>query len=147
MNKEKLKLYTLAILRIYLALVFILSGLDKINDLHAFADSIENYKILPIYVINIMAIIIPWVEVISGGFLLLGIFVKENSLIIFSLLTIFTIAIIIVVLKGLNIECGCTGTYDGQKVGLLKIAENIFSLGIAFFCIITPRQVLTFIKQ
>lgn len=147
MNKEKVKLYAIAILRIYLALIFILSGLDKINNLDIFAESILNYKILPIYMVNIFAVIIPWIEVISGAFLLLGIFIKENSIIIFSLLLIFTTAVIIALLKGLNIECGCMGTADGQRIGLIKVAENLFYLGISFISFITPRHVLTFIKQ
>lgn len=41
------------------------------------------------------------------------------------------------ILRGLDIDCGCFGTSDGQKVGLLKIGENIgliiLSLYIFFF--------------
>ena len=125
MNRTTIINYSIAIVRIYLALVFILSGLDKINDLQTFSNSIMNYKILPIYLVNILAIVIPWIEVITGAFLLLGIYIKENSLIAFSLLIVFTIAILSAVVRGLDIECGCMGTSDGQRVGLLKIIENL----------------------
>ena len=125
MNKENIINYTIAILRIYLALVFILSGLEKINDLSGFAQSIENYKILPIAFVNIAAIIIPWIEVIAGALLLLGINIKENSLIILILLIIFTSALIIALAKGLNINCGCQGAAYSQRINLAKIFENI----------------------
>lgn len=147
MNKEQIIKYTIALTRIYLALFLILSGLGKINDLSGFAQSIENYRILPIYTINLIAITIPWIEVISGGLLLLGIFIKENSVIIFSLLIVFTLAVISAVLRNLDINCGCQGTYDGQKVGLLKIVENIALTIVAFLSIKFPRQVLSFLKQ
>ena len=147
MNKKQIIEYAIAITRIYLALVFILSGLDKINDLSTFAQSIENYRLLPIYLINIFTIIIPWLEVITGVFLLLGIYIKENSVIILSLLVIFTFGVIIAVMRNLDIDCGCQGTYDGQKVGLLKILENVSLIVVAFLSFKFPEQVLTFIKQ
>jgi len=147
MNKNQFIKYGIALTRIYLALVFILSGLDKINNLSDFAQSIENYRLFPTYIINIFAIIIPWLEVITGGLLLLGLFIKENAVIIFSLLLVFTIAVITAVLRNLDIECGCSGTYDGQKVGIIKIVENISLIVVSFLSIKFPNQVLTFLKQ
>jgi len=146
LNKKKIIDYIIAITRLYLALVFILSGLEKVNDLNSFAVSIENYRIFPVYMVNIFAIVVPWIELIAGGLLLLGIFIKENSAIISFLLLIFTIAIISAVMRGLDIECGCKGTFDGQKVGLLKIIENISLLIVAFLNYRFPNQVLTFLK-
>jgi len=147
MTKEKIINYLIAFTRIYLALYFILSGLAKINNLEIFAYSIENYKLFPIEIINILAITIPWIEIISGALLLLGIFIKENALIIASLLLVFTFAVISAVLRNLDIDCGCQGTLDGQKVGMLKIIENISLFIVAILSIRFPKQVLTFIKQ
>ncbi|MBK8946534.1 MAG: DoxX family membrane protein [Ignavibacteriae bacterium] len=147
MKKENVINYLIAITRIYLAVYFILSGLGKINNLDFFANSIENYKIFPTEIINILAIIIPWIEVISGALLLLGIYIRENSLIIASLLFVFTIAVISAVLRNLDIDCGCHGTIDGQKVGILKIIENISLFIVSILSIKFPKQELTFIKQ
>ena len=112
MNKKLIIDYLIAITRLYLALVFILSGLDKINDLAQFAQSIENYRIFPTFIINLFAITIPWIELVAGGLLLLGIFIKENSIIISSMLLVFTLAVLSAVLRDLDIECGCRGTFD-----------------------------------
>ncbi|MBK7106745.1 MAG: DoxX family membrane protein [Ignavibacteriae bacterium] len=147
MKKEIIIKYLIALTRIYLALFFILSGLAKINNLEIFANSIENYRLFPTQIINVLAITIPWIEVITGGLLLLGFFIKENALIIASLLLVFTLAVISAVARNLDIDCGCQGTIDGQKVGMLKIVENISLLIVGILSIKIPKQVLTFIKQ
>jgi uncharacterized membrane protein YphA (DoxX/SURF4 family) len=147
MNKKIIIDYLIAITRIYLALVFILSGLDKIGNLSAFATSIENYDLFPIQIINLFAIVIPWIEVITGGLLLLGFYIKENSIIIGTLLTIFTLAVLSAVIRNLDIDCGCQGTFDGQKVGMLKIIENVSLIIVSILSIKFPRQVLTFVRQ
>lgn len=147
MNKNNIIEYLIAFTRIYLAVVFILSGLDKINDLASFSQSIENYRILPFSVINIIAIIVPWIELIAGSLLLLGFYIKENSTLILLLLFVFTAAIISAVLRDLDIDCGCQGTFDGQKVGILKIIENIALMIVSFLSIRYPKQLLVFIKN
>lgn len=147
MNKNKIIDYAIALTRIYLALVFILSGLDKINDLNTFAQSIENYRILPVSIVNIVSIIIPWVELVAGALLLLGFYIRENSTIILSLLVIFTLSVISAVLRNLDIDCGCQGSFDGQKVGLVKIIENVALMVVAILSINIPNQVLVLIKD
>ena len=147
MTRNKIIEYAIALTRIYLAIVFILSGLDKINDLNTFAQSIENYRILPIGIVNIIAIVIPWIELIAGVLLLLGFYIKENSTIILSLLVLFTLSVISAILRNLDIDCGCQGTYEGQKVGILKIIENGALIIVAILSIKNPKQVFVFIKR
>ncbi|MDD3557313.1 MAG: DoxX family membrane protein, partial [Melioribacteraceae bacterium] len=112
------------------ASLFIFSGGTKISVPEEFAVSISNYRLLPIELVNFFAIIIPWIEIITGILLLFGFFVKENSFILTFLLGVFTIMVFIAMIRGLNIECGCFGTKGGQKVGLLKIFENLIYLVI-----------------
>ncbi len=146
MNKQKIINYLIALTRLYLGVYFILSGLGKINNLEYFANSIENYRIFPIVIINILAVTIPWIELISGSLLLLGIFVRENSIIIATLLFLFTLAVISAVIRNLNIDCGCSGTIDGQKVGILKIIENVSLFIVSLVSIKFPSQVMRFVK-
>jgi len=147
MNKKVVIEYIVAFTRIYLAVYFVISGLEKINDLEGFAQSIENYRIIPIYLVNIFAIFFPWLEVVAGALLLFGIYIKENSIIILSMLILFTAAVLSAVLRDLDINCGCHGTAGGQKVGILKILENISLIIISIISIKFPKQVLTFFKQ
>ena len=110
--------------RLVLSFVFIFAAVSKTADPQAFSQTIANYRLLPDFLINISAIVLPWIELCAGLLLLFGISVKENSAVLSGLLIIFISAIFISILRGLDIECGCFGTVDGSKVGIIKILEN-----------------------
>ena len=116
--------YLLLSIRIFLGFVFVFAAITKVTDPIGFSQSIYNYKLMPDFTINFLAIAFPWIELVAGILLIFGIAVKENSAILSSLLFVFIIAIIISIARGLNIDCGCFGTVEGSKVGLLKILEN-----------------------
>ncbi|MBT8378231.1 MAG: DoxX family membrane protein [Ignavibacteria bacterium] len=125
MNKILNNSFLLLVARLVLGFVFIFAAVSKAAEPESFAQVIANYKLLPDFLINICAIVLPWIELCAGLLLLFGISVKENSVILSTLLIIFIAAISISLLRGLDIECGCFGTVDGAKVGLIKILENI----------------------
>ena len=120
--------YLQLLLRIILGVVFIFAGIEKIADPASFAVAISNYRILPYELINIPAIAIPWIEICSGILIIYGKWIKENSAIISALLLLFNLLIIIALIRGLDIECGCFGTLDAQKVGFMKLGENFLLL-------------------
>lgn len=124
--------YFLFVSRTFIAFIFIFSGIEKIGDLQNFSYAITNYKLLPVSLVNIFAISLPWLELTAGLLLLFGVCVKENSAVISALLLIFIVAVAISIMRGLNIDCGCFGTAGGQKVGLIKIGENILLLILCF---------------
>ncbi len=123
----------LLLFRVIIGLVFIVAGVEKIANPESFAVSIENYKILPVFIINIVAIPLPWIEFVAGLLLIFGVSVKENITIINLLLVIFIAIVLTALLRGLDIDCGCFGTLDGQKVGMRKVAENIILLAFGLF--------------
>ena len=112
-------------IRIFFGFIFIFAAITKIADPAGFSQSIYNYKLIPDFLINFLAIAFPWIELVSGILLVFGVSVKENSSILSGMLLVFIIAIAISLARGLNIDCGCFGTVDGSKVGLMKILENI----------------------
>lgn len=124
MKKVLSNKYLLLISRIILGLVFIFAGAEKINFPDQFAVAISNYRIFPVFVLNIIAVTLPWIEITSGLLLLFGILLKENSTITGTLMIVFTLMVIAALLRGLDIDCGCFGTHDAQKVGILKLLEN-----------------------
>ena len=125
MNKILNNNFLLLTARIILGFIFVFAAVSKAAEPESFAQAISNYKLLPDFVINISAIVLPWIELSAGLLLLFGISVKENSAILSGLLIIFIAAIFISLLRGLDIDCGCYGTVDGSKVGLIKILENV----------------------
>ncbi len=125
MNKILNNNFLLLAARIILGFIFVFAAVSKAAEPESFAQAIANYKLLPDFLINISAIVLPWIELSAGLLLLFGISVKENSAILSGLLIIFIAAIFISLLRGLDIDCGCYGTVDGSKVGLIKILENV----------------------
>ena len=120
--------YFLLFSRVFISIIFIFAGIEKIGDPSSFAESITNYKMFPEFLVNLFAVVIPWAELAVGILLLFGTAVKENTFILSVLLTFFVILIFVAVLRGLNIDCGCFGTISASKVGLQKIIENILLL-------------------
>ena len=112
-------------IRLFLGFIFIFAAVTKVADAVGFSQSIYNYKLMPDFLINVLAIVFPWIELVAGILLVFGISVKENSAILTGLLVVFIIAIVISLARGLDINCGCFGTVEGSKVGLMKILENV----------------------
>lgn len=124
--------YLILLARLFIALIFIFSGIEKISSPDRFAESIINYKLFPIFSINIFAIVISWLELTTGMLLLFGIWIKENAAILEVLLFLFTLLVSVSVMRGLNIDCGCFGTRFAERIGLVKIGENILLMFITY---------------
>jgi len=112
------------IMRLALGGIFIVAGIMKIIDPAAFAKDIGNYRLLPHDVINLLAITLPWIEVVAGGLLVVGIWKRTNALLITLMMAVFIIAVGQAVARDLNISCGCFGTVDGRKAGMVALAQD-----------------------
>jgi uncharacterized membrane protein YphA (DoxX/SURF4 family) len=110
---------------------FVYAGVMKIIDPAGFAKNISNYQMLPHDYINLLAITLPWIEAVAGGLLMAGIWRKPSALAIAGMLVVFIYAIGSALSRGLNINCGCTGTVGGAAIGMRKIIENIGWLAVA----------------
>ena len=147
MNKILSNKYFLVSIRIILGFVFIFAAISKAAEPETFAKAIYNYKLLPLSLINILAITLPWIELSAGLLLVFGVSVKENSVILSGMLLVFIIAIAISLARGLNIDCGCFGTVDGSKVGLMKILENAGLLLLGLILIMYDSKYFSISKQ
>lgn len=146
MNNVLNNKYLLFLLRILLAFVFIYAAVLKIADPSDFSQAIANYKILPDSFVNIFAIILPWIEISAGLLLLFGVAVKENSGIISGMLIVFIVAIVVSLVRGLNINCGCFGTVEGNEIGFAKLLQNIGLLIVGIILIIYDSTFLSMNK-
>ena len=130
-----MKNIVLLIIRIILGAVFIYAGAVKIMAPSVFADSIDNYRMLPYVLVTLMAVILPWIELIAGILLVVGRWLTTSSLILIALNIIFIIALSSAIARGLDISCGCFSVQGAaSKVGLLRLLEDaiylIFSIVI-----------------
>ncbi len=132
--------------RMVLSIIFIFFAIDKIADPVQFAKEINNYKILPDYLINISAIILPWIELFVGFLIFIGSKIKSASIITAAMLIVFIIAVSIAMAKGLNINCGCSGSL-AQKVGWAKIIENISLIILCIYLYVFPDSRFSIMKN
>ncbi|MCG3150079.1 MAG: hypothetical protein PCFJNLEI_03548 [Verrucomicrobiae bacterium] len=128
------------VLRWLLGGFFVYAGVAKIIDPAGFAKNIANYQMLPHDYVNLLAITLPWIEVVPGLLLMAGIWRRPSALAIAGMLVVFIIAIGSALSRGLNINCGCTGTVGGATIGLTKIAENIGWFAMAIWLIWKERD-------
>jgi putative oxidoreductase len=71
-----------------LAVVFLMAGVTKLTDLHAFADLVLLHSGLPYSVGQVIAAVLPWLELTCGACLLAGYAVREAALLLTILLTL-----------------------------------------------------------
>ncbi len=111
--------------QIVMGVVFAWAALAKLGDLQGFADQVHNFRMVPIFAENIVALLLPWIELVAALALILNIRARSGAVVVTGLLAAFTIAVIVALMRGLDIECGCFGTSDASRVGLLKITQNL----------------------
>lgn len=120
--------------RLTLGVVFIVLGLNKLEDPVTFLKLIRAYDMVPETtpaMLNVVAATLPWLEIFLGGLVLLGVAVRGTGLAMILLLLVFSGAIL---LRGLDIaqtsgtplcevafDCGC-GT--GEEYVCAKLGEN-----------------------
>jgi putative oxidoreductase len=128
------------VLRLGLGGIFIAAGVIKIIEPAQFSSDIANYRLLPHDLINLLAITLPWVEVVAGMLLITGPWKRAGALAITVMMVVFLAAIAQATVRGLNIKCGCFGTVEGRKVGLIALAEDSAMLAAALWLTVRERD-------
>lgn len=117
--------------RIVLGAIFMYASFDKMANPQAFADIIDNYKMLPVQLVNPLAIFLPWLEFLTGLFLVTGKWVQGSLLIYTTLLVIFIIALGQALVRGLDISCGCFSVNPSTTSEVwLRIIEDLAMLAV-----------------
>ncbi|MCF7808453.1 MAG: DoxX family membrane protein [Candidatus Marinimicrobia bacterium] len=125
-DNEKFKNVLYLIFRVGLGALFVYASLDKIWNPGQFANSIANYKLLPLPLLHLAAIILPWLEILCGMLLIFNYKARTANILIGSMLIVFTLAILISMARGLDFNCGCYAQDDTRSnIGLGKVLNNI----------------------
>ena len=104
--------------------VFVFAGALKIFDPASFAVDAGNYRLLPHEWINLVAIVLPWIEFVAGIMLIIGVWIRASALTITVMMVVFLAAIGQALARGLDIRCGCFGTVEAGKVGVVELARD-----------------------
>ena len=110
---------------------FHVTQFSQVPDLKQFAEDVTNYHVPPRELANVVAITLPWIELLAGGLLVVGIWKRASAFVITALMIVFLAAIGWALAHGYDIRCGCFGTVDARRVGVMALAEDTALLLIA----------------
>ena len=125
--------------QIAIGLIFAVAGMAKLGDLGAFAEQIHNFRIAPAATENLLALSLPGIEVVAALALVLNIRARSGAVVVTGLMAVFTVAVLAALARGLDIECGCFGTADASRVGLIKVGQNVVMLLVAAVGTVRPH--------
>ncbi|MDI6849820.1 MAG: MauE/DoxX family redox-associated membrane protein [Candidatus Saccharicenans sp.] len=136
----------LLLLRLVVGGVFIWAAVTKIADPLSFAQDVRNYRLVGQSLSFLTAIILPWVELVAGIFLVIGIFPRSSALLISGLLVFFIILVAVTMLRGIDVECGCFGTFS-RKADLGLILEDLLWLVMSLVLLFSPENDFCLLKK
>ncbi len=131
--------------RIFLATVFLMSGLTKLAVPGQFVKDVHNYRMIPGPIATAFAWILPFVEVGLAGFLFAGFQIRWAAAVAVAVLIIFMIAVGIAMARGLNLTCSCFGLLYREKVGWATQARDAVLLLLAFIIAFEDAAHLTIV--
>jgi uncharacterized membrane protein YphA (DoxX/SURF4 family) len=136
--------YLSLLTRAFLGSFFIVISIDKIAEPLAFAESIRNYKLLPLPAVLVIATVLPWLELLAGLAILFGVVQRGSSLLLCLMLGVFTLAVASALFRGLDISCGCfTQDPSAGKIGWMKVAENGSLFLLSLFLLFSRSRTFT----
>lgn len=125
--------YMVLAVRIFLGLIFLISGGLKLFDLNSFVNTINNFQVVPVSISKVVAIVLACPESGSGLMMLVGFQTKVSSGIVVILLIAFLAAIVPVLTAGQEMDCGCFGSLSHDRVGTGLLVRDVILLVLAVF--------------
>lgn len=140
LSKMLLSLVPLAslVFRMFLGVIFLYAGIEKIIAPQEFALAVHHYQLLPAWSVNLVAVVLPWLEVITAICLIFGFFVRGASFSAALLFLIFATSLTINLVRGLDISCGCFGGMSGGINWIYAVRDMILT-GMSVFVLFFDR--------
>lgn len=135
MSTELLVFLTIALVRLALGSVFMLSGFTKLFDRHGFVKKVAAFGILPSSIAKAYGQCLPFVELFVGFLLVVGYQTLFATVLCVILLTSFIIAIVIVLTRGEALSCSCFGNTQNDVISRNTLFRDIFFL-LSAFCVL-----------
>lgn len=131
--------HILFVFRLIVGGVFIWSGMLKILHPLDFAQNVAAYELFPKWMCLLVGLALPWVETAAGVLLVLGLLRRAAALIAAGLLAGFIILVAVTMIRGLNLTCGCFGSFSG-KVGWPLLIQDILLLYLSLNILASSRD-------
>ena len=133
------------VVRVGLALVWLVSGAVKVSDLNQTYVAVQAYDVLPAGVVRVVAAGLPFLELALGVLLLVGLGTRVVAVVSAVVLLAFIGGVVQSWARGLTIDCGCFG--GGGQVGAgatrypQEILRDVGFLVLAVWLVVRPRSV------
>jgi uncharacterized membrane protein YphA (DoxX/SURF4 family) len=132
--------------RLALGGVLIYAGVVKVPNTPAFAEAVANFDILPPLGNWIVALTLPWVEIVAGLLLICGLWLRYSAAVTVLLFVGFGGAVLLALARGIDIECGCFGTDDYERVGVKVLAIEAAMIILAVLVFVFPSHSLALLR-
>jgi putative oxidoreductase len=136
----------LSIIRLFLGLLFIYSGIFKVIDLENFSRIMFRYDIAPEILVPYGTIFFSFLELILGVLLLTGYKIKAASLVSMVLMLFFIIIISINIYRENSFDCGCFELNRfgiKEEIGYSVIIRDAIFLLLSFLVLRAKKQILS----
>ncbi|QMV84674.1 DoxX family membrane protein [Corynebacterium hindlerae] len=129
--------------RFGLALVWLVSGYQKMANPMGFRQSIQAYELFSPGLVEVIALTLPPVEIVLGLFLLCGLFLRPAAMVTAVIMVGFIAGISSAAIRGLEIDCGCFSSGSGESGSLgWAIARDVLFLAMAVWAVKFPFRKL-----
>ena len=132
------KIWLVLAARLAVGLMLAYAAVPKLLDPATFAQSIDNYRMLPAALIGVAALALPILEVVIALSLVSGLEAKGGALIATALFVVFTVGMAQAIMRGIDLSCGCFGAEQSARVGWGSIARNLVLLALCAVALLGP---------
>ncbi len=130
-------------IRLFIGVLFLYSGAQKLRDLQAFRQAIATFQLLPAWGGELLATILPEIECLLGVALFTGILILPVEVLLFALLLLFSGALISAWIRKKTISCGCFGRSEQRTEFLPALLRNLLLILLMAVLISPPGQANT----
>lgn len=117
--------------RFVVAGLLVYAAVGKLGDLRAFAQDVDNYRIVPETWVAAVAITLPTLEIVVAAALVSGVGARGASLVATVLMFVFAAGMAQALARGIDLECGCFGRAATTTVSVWTIARNLTIAAVA----------------
>ncbi len=129
-----MKKWIILFLRCVVALIFIVSGFEKLSSpAENFLYILQAYELFPDVLARLFSVVFPWIELGIGVFLLFGLWLRLTLAGLTLVSAVFIGVVGQAIIRGLPIDsCGCFGNLVHLPLhGVIFLDISIFSIAIA----------------
>lgn len=132
--------------RFVVAFALVAAAIPKLLERHEFEQAVRNYALLPSSLVSSFARWLPRLEFVCGLMLLFGVAVMPAALAAGALLALFATAIAVNLVRGREIDCGCSGAISARRIGWSLVAADLALAGMALLAGLVGTGVLALLK-